>query len=278
MFKYSATQWIFGNEPMEVSLQRLKKYGYDGVELAGEPKQIDAESVNRLLEQYELECTSICGIYTPERDLSSSDEAIRQIAVQYVKDCVDLAVKVGAATLIVVPSPVGKSKPDTTIEQEWSNVVQSLREAGAYAQSHHINLAIEALNRFETYLVNKLNDAKKLAEQVDLPNVKIMADLFHMNIEERDHSAAIRHIAPYLAHVHIADNTREAAGFGMTDFEKVVRTLIELEYKGPLTMEFLPPVANPYLVARSERSEAGSVYDEYTRQSIEHMKKIVSSI
>lgn len=278
MFKYSATQWIFGNEPMEVSLERLKKFGYDGVELAGEPKLIDAETVNQLLAKYSLECTSICGIYTSDRDLSSSKAEIRENAVQYVKDCVDLAVQVGAATLIVVPSPVGKSRPDTTIEMEWSNVVQSLKEAGAYAQSRKIQLAIEALNRFETYLVNKLDDARKLAEEVNLPSVKIMADLFHMNIEERDHSAAIRRIAPYLAHVHIADNTREAAGLGMTNFKEVVRTLIELGYKGPLTMEFLPPVANPYLVARSDRSEAGSIYDEYTKKSIEHMKQIVCSL
>lgn len=198
--------------------------------------------------------------------------------MQYVKDCVDLAVMVGAVTLIVVPSPVGKSKPDTTMEQEWGNVVQSLKEAGSYAQSRHIHLAIEALNRFETYLVNKLDDARKLAEEVGLPSIKIMADLFHMNIEERDHSAAIRRIAPFLVHVHIADNTREAAGLGMTNFGDVIRTLIELGYKGPITMEFLPPVANPYLVARSDKSEAGSIYDEYTKQSIDHMKHIVSSI
>ncbi|MCF2937904.1 sugar phosphate isomerase/epimerase [Paenibacillus alkaliterrae] len=85
-------------------------------------------------------------------------------------------------------------------------------------------------NRFETYLINKLGDTKKLAEAVNLPSVNIMADLFHMNIEERDYSAALRHIAPYLAHVQIADNTREAARFGMTNFKEVVRKLIELGY------------------------------------------------
>jgi D-psicose/D-tagatose/L-ribulose 3-epimerase len=278
MFKYSVTQWIYGNEPLKVSLQRLKKYGYDGVELAGEPKQIDVDEVRKLLMEYGLICTSICGIYTVERDLSSSDETVRQNAVQYVKDCVDLAVSVGALTLIVVPSPVGKSKPDTTTEEEWMNVVQSLKEAGLYAEEKNIKLAIEALNRFETYLVNKLADAKRLVEQVKVSSVQIMADLFHMNIEERDHSAVLLNVAPYLAHVHIADNTREAAGYGMTDFKEVVKTLINIGYKGPLTMEFLPPVANPYLVARSDRSEAGSIYDEYTKQSIEHMKDIVESL
>lgn len=278
MFKYSVTQWIYGNEPLEISLQRLKKYGYDGVELAGEPKQLDVEEVNKLLQKYNLVCTSICGIYTAERDLSSSDAAVRSNAVQYVKDCISLAANVGASTLIVVPSPVGKGKPDTTIEEEWNNVVRSLGEVGPYAEKRGIKLAIEALNRFETYLVNKLDDAKRLVEQVNINSVQIMADLFHMNIEERNHSATLKNIAPYLAHVHIADNTREAAGYGMTDFRKVLQTLIEIGYKGPLTMEFLPPVANPYLVARSDQSEAGSIYDEYTKQSIEHIKDVIETL
>jgi D-psicose/D-tagatose/L-ribulose 3-epimerase len=278
MFKYSVTQWIYGNEKMEISLERLKKFGYDGVELAGEPKKIDLALVQQLLKRYDLECTSICGIYTKERDLSTSNTDIRKHAVQYVKDCVDMAVVVGASTLIVVPSPVGKDRPDTTIQEEWDNVVLSLKEAGAYAESKNIQLAIEALNRFETYLVNKLADAKKLVEQVNIPSVRIMADLFHMNIEERNHSEALQHIAPYLVHVHIADNTREAAGLGMTNFKEVVQTLLDIGYKGPITMEFLPPVANPYLVAQSDKSELTSIYDQHTQQAIDHMKKINNSL
>jgi D-psicose/D-tagatose/L-ribulose 3-epimerase len=143
------------------SLQRLKQFGYDGVELAGEPQQINVDNVRKLLEEYGLNCTSICGIYTAERDLSSSVASVRKNAVQYVKDCVDLAVNVGASTVIVVPSPVGKSKPDTTMEEEWTNVVQSLKEAGPYAAERNIMLAIEALNRFETYLVKSLSGCTK---------------------------------------------------------------------------------------------------------------------
>lgn len=278
IFTYSATQWIYGNEPLEVSLQRLKRYGYDGVELAGEPQQLNVDVVRSLLQKYELSCTSICGIYTSERDLSSSTAVIRRHAVQYVKDCVDLAVGVGASTVIVVPSPVGKSGPDVTMEEAWANGVHSLREAGLYAEKHGIKLAIEALNRFETYLVNKLADAKRLVELVNVHTVQVMADLFHMNIEERNLGTALQDVAPYLAHVHIADNTREAAGYGMTNFHEVLATLVDIGYNGPLTMEFLPPVANPYSVVSSEQSEERSVYDEYTRQSIDYLKHIVRSL
>jgi D-psicose/D-tagatose/L-ribulose 3-epimerase len=277
MYKFSVTQWIFGKEEMETSFKRLKKFGYDGIELAGEPDSMDLDEIRRLMDQYELECTSICGIYTAERDLSNADPAARANAVRYVKACVDMAAELGAKVVIVVPSPVGKSGPLTDAQEEWDNAVKSFREAGEYAAAKHIYLAIEALNRFETYLVNKLELAKQLAEQVNLPSVGIMADLFHMNIEERNHSQAIRSIAPHLVHVHIADNTREAAGLGLTDFRAVMQTLMDIGYQGAITMEFLPHVSNPYAAAE-RTADADSVYDFFTKQSIDHMKAIMSSL
>jgi len=276
MYRYSVTQWIFGNEDLETSLQRLKKYGYDGVELAGEPERLDLDEVSSLLAKYGLDCSSVCGIYTKERDLSSPDPESRRKAIQYVKGCVDMASRLGASVVIVVPSPVGKSGPESSCKEEWKLAVSSLEEAGAYAESKQIVLAVEALNRFETYLVNKLSVAKKLVQEVDQGSVRIMADLFHMNIEERSHQSALREIAPYLAHVHIADNTREAAGLGQTDFHDVFRTLKELDYRGYLTMEFMPPVSNPYLAA--QQTESGSLLDQYTKQSIEYIRAVVNAV
>ncbi|TMV49514.1 sugar phosphate isomerase/epimerase [Paenibacillus mesophilus] len=276
MFTYSATQWIFGNEPMETSLQRLRRFGYDGVELAGEPAKLDFNKLQEQMKRHGLICTSICGIYTAERDLSHPDPEVRRGAIQYVKDCVDMAQRLGASVVIVVPTPVGKNGPITARQDEWANVVRSLQEAGEYAHTKKIRLAIEALNRFETYLVNTLAAAKQLAEAVNVASVGVMADLFHMNIEERNHSEALRDIAPYLAHVHIADNTREAAGLGQTDFTEVFRTLIELGYRGNVTMEFLPRVSNPYKAA--EQNGSGAIYDNYAKQSIEHIRGIVERL
>jgi D-psicose/D-tagatose/L-ribulose 3-epimerase len=277
MYKYSATQWIFGKEELSVSFERLKRYGYDGVELAGEPETLNFAEIRSLMNETGLVITSICGIYTAERDLSSSNPQTRRNAVNYVKGCVDMAAEFGAGVVIVVPTPVGKGAPDTTLEEEWTNVVDSLREAGEYAQIRNISLAIEALNRFETYMVNKLSAAKRLAEQVNVKSVGIMADLFHMNIEERSHRESLHLIAPHLVHVHIADNTREAAGLGMTNFKEVMRTLKEIGYQGTITMEFLPSVSNPYAAAQREE-DSSNVYDYYTEQSIRHMKEVVDTI
>ena len=276
MFNYSATQWIFGNESLEDSLKRLKKYGYQGVELAGEPYSIDVEETKELLKKYELECSTICGIYTPERDLSSSNDEIRKNAVEYVKNSVDLAKTLNASTVIVVPTRVGKLGPETTLEEEWNNAILSVKEAGLYAKEQGITLAIEALNRYETYLVNNLTLALRFVEEVNVEGVGIMADLFHMSKEERSMTESIKKISRYLAHVHIADNTREAAGLGQTDFRPVISLLKELGYKGYITMEFLPAVSNPY-VASGLRGES-TIFDDFTKQSIEHMKEIVGAI
>lgn len=109
-----------------------------------------------------------------------------------------------------------------------------------------------------------------------MPSVKIMADLFHMNIEERNNCDSIRKVSPYLIHVHIADNTREAAGLGKTNFEEVLAVLNEINYKGPLTMEFLPQVSNPYLA--SEFEEKVETLDKFTEQSIHFIKEIEQRI
>ncbi|MDB5083339.1 MAG: xylose isomerase-like barrel protein [Bacilli bacterium] len=267
---YSATQWIFGKEDLEVSFARLKRYGYDGVELAGEPYTTDQEKVSLLLTKYGLICTSICGIYAGDRDLSSSNLSIRNKAVQYVKDCIDLAKELNASHVIVVPTTVGKVHPQTSQQEEWMNAVQSVKEAGEYALSKQINLAIEALNRYETYLVHNLQTALKFMKEVNVESVKLMADLFHMNIEERNSSHALKLVAPHLIHVHIADNTREAAGLGQTNFQEIMVTLKDIHYQGPITMEFLPTVSNPYLASKQE--DENDVKDFYTEQSIRHIK------
>ncbi|MDQ0246284.1 sugar phosphate isomerase/epimerase [Bacillus fengqiuensis] len=276
MYKYSVTQWIYGNENLEDSLKRLKKYGYQGVELAGEPDTIDINQTKQLLNEYNLECSSICGIYTPERDLSSSNEIIRKNAVQYVKKSIDLAKALNATTVIVVPTCVGKLSPETTLEEEWNNAISSVKEAGQYAKEQEITLAIEALNRYETYLVNNLTLAVRFVEEVNVEGIGIMADLFHMSIEERNMTEALNKISPYLAHVHIADNTREAAGLGQTDFKPVISFLNDANYKGYITMEFLPAVSNPYMA--SELNGESNIFDDFTKQSIQHMKEIVVNV
>jgi len=274
MNKISATQWIFGKEALSVTLERLKKYGYDGIELTGDPQLFSDPDLPALLHEFGLECTSICGIYTADRNLSSNIEANRRQAVQYVMDCVDLAVRVGARCVIVVPSPVGVMAADGGAEEAWKMAVQSLRECGLYAQGKGVWLAVEALNRYETYLVNRMESAAELIKQTGVPEVKLMADVFHMNLEERDLCGTLRAIASDLVHVHLAENTREAPGVGNMDFRAIIETLRDNGYTGALTMEFMPAASNPYAVAQQERKQTGQL-DDFAEKAIKHIKHIM---
>ncbi|WMC91785.1 sugar phosphate isomerase/epimerase family protein [Kineothrix sp. MB12-C1] len=222
-YTFSATQWIFGNEPIIQSLQRLSRFGYDGIELAGEPDSINAEELSPLLTKYGLKCTSICGIFTEERDLSRA--------------------------------------------------LESIRSAADYAQERNIKFVIEAINRYETCLLSNLSLAHSFVKDLSHPTVGLMADCFHAGFEERNFLQKLRVIAPYLWHFHIADNTREAAGMGNTDFREILDTLKEINYSGSLTMEFLPPTADPYAAVRLDTED--SLMDDYAERSIHIIKSLL---
>lgn len=278
MYKYSMTQWIVGNEDIEYSFERLKKYGYDGIEFAAEPYTTDQERMIALLKKYDMECTSLCGIFPENRDLTAGDPTSSAVAVQYIIDSVNFAVKVGAPYMIVVPSPVGRTElPEGhTYDEMWENAIKNVRKAADYAQSKGVRLCIEAINRYETYFVNTLEKAYKFVKAVNHPAVGIMADMFHMSLEERNIGASMRMISDELMHVHIADNTREAAGLGNTDFKEMLYVLRDIGYEGPLTMEFMPRLANPYASGNVETQSI--IMDRYAEQAIGYMKTLENSM
>ena len=277
MYKYAMTQWIVGNEDMEISFKRLQKYGYDAIEFAADPYGLDVNRCLGLMEQYGMKCYSLCGMFSEERDLTAPREKA-QTAIQYLRDSVDFAVAVGAKLIIVVPSPVGRVAPPEgmTMEELWSNAVANVREAADYAQEKGVKLAIEAINRYETYFVNTLTKAYKLVKEIDHPAVGIMADTFHMSLEENSMVKAIHMIADKLIHVHIADNTREPAGLGTTDFKEILYALQDVNYQGICAMEFMYRLANPY--ASMGMDTQSTLMDDYAGQAIAHMKMLEKAV
>lgn len=271
---FSATQWIFGTENTATTAGRLAGLGYDGIELAGEPDRYSAGDIRNVLLAHNLCLTSICGIYTPQRDLSHPSGAVRAGAVRYVGDCAALAAALGASIVIVVPTAVGRVQPETVAAQEWRWAVESIREAAEVAEDLDITLVLESLNRYESYLVNRLDIAAQLAADIGRPNVGLMADLFHMNIEETSIPEAILAAGKLIQHVHLADSNRRAPGLGHTDFAAAIAALHSVGYSGPLTMEFLPPTANPYLAASLDVPE--SEKNASARQAISCLRAILS--
>ncbi len=274
--QYSISNWIYATEDLEKSLQRLAKYEYDAVELEGEPdkEKYEPKKVKKMLRQYKLEVSSIAGMYLwkeeIKRDLASSDKKIREQTIIYLFKCIDYARLMGAKLVIVVPAAVSKLTLSLSKKEDWINSVKAVREVAKYAEKKDILLAIEPINRYETYLVNSIQDALYYAREVNSSHVKIMADTFHMNIEERDIPEAIRMAGNNLINVHIADSNRCSVGRGHINFKALIKALKEINYQYALTLEPLPPVSDPYIALEEGVSE--NVFDQYAAESIMGLK------
>jgi sugar phosphate isomerase/epimerase len=274
--QYSISNWIYATEDLEKSLQRLAKYEYDAVELEGEPdkEKYEPKKVKKMLQQYGLEVSSIAGMYLwkeeIKRDLASSDKKIREQTIMYLFKCIDYAQLMGAKLVIVVPAAVSKLAPSLSKKEDWKNSVKAVQEVAKYAEKKDILLAIEPINRYETYLVNSVQDALGYACEVNSSHVKIMADTFHMNIEERDIPEAIRIAGNNLINVHIADSNRCSVGRGHINFKALIKALKEINYQYALTLEPLPPVSDPYLAL--EGGVSGNIFDQYAAESIMGLK------
>jgi D-psicose/D-tagatose/L-ribulose 3-epimerase len=237
------------SEPLDVTLARLARFGYESIEIKGEPDQYDTKTVRAQLDHYGLRCWGAVTLTLGDRNLCASDEAQRAASVQYVKDCVTMVKELEGEEITIVPSTVGKIVPDGTPEQEWQWAIESLTQIHGHADAAGVRMALEPLNRFETHFLNRAAQALALAEAV-APNVGVCLDAFHMNIEEVDLLEAIRSVGPKLNDFHVADNNRLAAGMGALDWPSIVATLQEIGYDGALTSEFVAPIdrtpANPY--------------------------------
>lgn len=271
--RYGVSNWIYGEEALEEACARLARLGFDGIELRGEPELYEVERVQRLLERYHLRVTSICGMYPgarDPRDLSHPDASVRSAAVAYVRSCLNLARELGAPVVIVTPNPVGKTRPLAPLGDEWAWAGDAVRSAAEHAEGNGVRLAIEPINRYETYLINTVGRAVRFARMVDHPQVAVMLDTFHANIEEQDVADAARTAGTALAHVHVADSNRQGVGRGHIDFPRLVRTLVEIGYEGALVLEPLPPLANPYEAIAGQRSL--EVSERYAAESLQVLR------
>ena len=275
-FRYSYDQLVYYGEDIEQSIDRLARFGYDAIELAGEPADFDGAAVRRHAEQAGIAVGSICSIYTAERDLSHPDAAVRASALDYVKSVADLAAEVGAPTMIIAPNAVGRLAPLSSAEDERAWAIEGLRAGGEYAASVGVNLTLECWNRYETYWLNRLDQAVELWNATGLTKGGVMGDTFHMNIEEDSIAGALRRVGPLLNHIHLADSNRAAPGQGHVDFAPILEALRDIDYQGYVTFELLPPSADPFGVMRAGGHQ--DFFDRFTEQAITRVKAVEAEL
>jgi sugar phosphate isomerase/epimerase len=236
-------------EPLEVTVARLAKYGYKSIEISGEPDVYDTKQVKSILDDCGIKCWGAVTLMLADRNLLARDEAQRAKSVQYTKDCVTMAKELDGQELTIVPGTVGKVIPEGSPEEEWQWAVESMKQIYEHSQKEGIRLAIEPINRFETYFCARTAQAIALAKATG-PDCGVCLDAFHLNIEEADPYESIRSAKGLLVDFHVADTNRFACGLGHWDWAKLIDTLKEIGYDGALAVEFVAPVdrtpANEY--------------------------------
>jgi D-psicose/D-tagatose/L-ribulose 3-epimerase len=236
----SVSEWTLQAASTEEAIERVAAAGYPAIELAAVP-ELDVRGAGERLQARGLAVSSMCwiGLGHPDRDCAHESERVRRRAGDYLRLCLDQASTLGAKVLVVVPT--FRTDPDRTgREAELHRAAQTISGAAQGLAADGPVIALEALNRYETHLLRTLDDADQLRRLIDLPTVQLMADVFHMDIEEDSIAAALRAHSEHIAHIHLADNQRREPGSGHLDFPAVFEALAEGEYDGAMAMEFVP--------------------------------------
>jgi D-psicose/D-tagatose/L-ribulose 3-epimerase len=234
------SEWTLEAASTGEAIDRVAAAGYPAIELAAVP-ELDVGTARERLDARGLQVSSMCwiGLGYPERDCAHESEHIRRKAGDYLRMCLGQAHALGARTLVLVPT--FRTQPDSTgREAELERAAQTITAAIDAVSADDVVVALEALNRYETHLLRTLADADQLRRMIDSPNVQLMADVFHMNIEEDSIATALRKHAEHIAHVHLADSQRREPGSGHLDFDAVFEALADNDYGGTFAMEFLP--------------------------------------
>lgn len=222
---------------LERCVDALARLGYDGIEIAGDPGR-PAAAVAPQVNKAGLTVTSVCAVFSPERDYAHPEPGPRRAAISYLRNALDQAGELEAGAVVVVPTY--RTEPLSSRADEFARAAESIDTALEGHPTDGPKVALEPLNLYETHLVRTLDDADRLRRAIDHPRVGLMADCFHMNIEERSPLESVRTHAAELVHVHLADSNRREPGAGHVDFDALCEVLNESGYQGALAMEFLP--------------------------------------
>lgn len=245
LFGASTFIWTspFRSERLDL-LAHAAGLGFQVLEICVEdPSLIDPDEIKAAAEAARIGI-SVCGAFGPRRDVSSDDPEIRAEGVQYLHTCIDIA---GAMGSVLVSGPMysatGKTRllPESHRRQQWEWAAQGIRAAADHAAEHGVNLAIEPLNRFETDLVNTVAQGLDLCEQVGRPNVGLLLDTFHMNIEEKRIGEAIRSAGDRLLELHTCENDRGTPGQGHVEWGEVFDAVREVGFDGLVAIEAFTP-------------------------------------
>lgn len=227
----------FGREQTPL-LARIKDAGFDGVEvpLFG-PQDLQDREVRRALAESGLECT-VCSIIPAGLSLISEDAGTRGKTIEHMRACIRTCHEIGVKTMGgPLYSPVGFLPGRRRTSDEWQWAVDGYQTLGSDLNNADVTIAIEPLNRYETYFLNTTSDAVQLCREIAQSRVGILFDTYHANIEEKDVAEAIHTAGRYLKHFHSCENDRGVPGTGHVDWAGVFEAVQDIGYDRWFTIE-----------------------------------------
>lgn len=246
--KIGIVSGVYLNYPLEEAVQRVADAGYDSIDVwSGRPHayrhdftRAQLKDVSRQIAERGLEVSSFLpAFYRYPYSLSNPNEIVRQDSVQYMKECMDNAVALGAPILLIVP---GRSLHGQSHEDAWKRLLDSIDEVCRYGEQYNIKLGVEPINQHACDLINTSADAMRVVDELQHDNLGIVLDTGHMYLEREAISDALQCVGDRLLQFHVNDNDGKVQqnlvpGDGSFDFPAFLKALRQERFRGTLTVE-----------------------------------------
>ncbi|MCF6286916.1 MAG: sugar phosphate isomerase/epimerase [Candidatus Hydrogenedentes bacterium] len=264
----------WSNDTLDI-IDKAKALGFDLVEVPlMEIEKVDAAAIKERAGAVGIGlCTSTACSETT--DPTGEDEAVRAAGLDYLKQCIKATADMGGSVFTgVTYSAIGRKITGRPGEAYWERAASVMKEAARYAQDHGVTLGIEAINRYETFLVNTTDQALALMERIDEPNVRVHLDAYHMNIEECDFYTPTKKAIPHLCHFHLSESHRGTPGTGVVDWDGIYKALGEANYQGIVGMESFESVSPAMAAATCMWRSLAESSDQLLRDGLAYLKSL----
>jgi len=269
--RYGACNWIFGDEDLSDTAAFLAGAGFDGVELKVDLRLYPPAEVMRILADHGLSVLSM----TPEDvDLPHPDPQVRSGAVDHYLRLLDVAAALGAP-LVSCHGAVGRIRALGDPAEEYGHFVAGVQRIAERAAQLKLRVAMEVLNRYESHVLNTAAQALRFVQEVGAPNVGVLLDAYHMNIEEADPVGAVMEAGQRLFGFHAADSNRQAVGRGHTDFLALMRALRRIGFDGDVVVECTASGPDPFTPVKGPNWRAE--VRQYAVESLQHLRAFMES-